>query len=443
MVSGRTTTGSPGPKEQTVFETLLADGLTARTPKGHRRGAHRWVTPAQTHERVRRLMPAMGMTRVAHVTGLDVIGIPVTMVCRPNARSLAVAQGKGVDRISAEVSGMMESLEHFHAERPALDLRLATFAEIVLDGPVVDLAGLQQWPDSGFHPQLKMLWTQGTDLLQGERVWLPYDAVHLDGTPPAPPGSGCFVVSSHGLASGNHPAEALLASLCEVVERDSVAQWHGLSAAARRATRLDLDSVDSEVCQRLIERYGKAEVDLGVWDVSSDLGVATFYCQAVDHRPNPWRPMPASEGLGCHPSREVALIRALTEAAQTRLTAISGARDDLSRRHYRHVQSQQGTAALLQRLHDDAAQRSYAQVVDIDHETFEEDLRYLYDRLLRGGAERLVAIDLTHPALGIPVVKAVVPGCRGFGDFGGGIRRPRKPRPTPRTPRPGRREGLE
>ncbi len=35
-----------------------------------------------------------------------------------------------------------------------------------------------------------------------------------------------------------------------------------------------------------------------------------------------------SSAVGCHPVREIALLRALTEAAQSRLTYIAGSRDD-------------------------------------------------------------------------------------------------------------------
>ena len=59
----------------------------------------------------------MGITRIANVTGLDRIGIPVVMVCRPNARSIAVSQGKGLDMDAAIVSGLMESAELYHAEQ--------------------------------------------------------------------------------------------------------------------------------------------------------------------------------------------------------------------------------------------------------------------------------------------------------------------------------------
>jgi hypothetical protein len=43
------------------------------------------------------LKDVFGVTRIANLTGLDGTGIPVVMVCRPNARSSAVFNGKGVD----------------------------------------------------------------------------------------------------------------------------------------------------------------------------------------------------------------------------------------------------------------------------------------------------------------------------------------------------------
>src|SRR5690349_5920121 len=92
----------------------LDESFRSRTPKLQ---FGRGVPPEETLERIRPLMPLAGITRVADVTWLDTIGIPVVMVVRPNARSLSVAQGKGLNIIAARVSGIMESLECFHAER--------------------------------------------------------------------------------------------------------------------------------------------------------------------------------------------------------------------------------------------------------------------------------------------------------------------------------------
>src|ERR1700722_10126568 len=85
--------------------------------KGYKSGTHRLVSPAETLARARPLLPMMGITRIANVTGLDTIGIPVMMACRPNSRSVAVTQGKGLDLDAARASAVMESIEGYHPER--------------------------------------------------------------------------------------------------------------------------------------------------------------------------------------------------------------------------------------------------------------------------------------------------------------------------------------
>lgn len=71
----------------------MTDRLTV---KGFRQGTDRLVPPQATLDATRRCLPAMGVTHVADVTGLDIIGLPVFMAYRPNSRGLAVAQGKGL-----------------------------------------------------------------------------------------------------------------------------------------------------------------------------------------------------------------------------------------------------------------------------------------------------------------------------------------------------------
>ena len=92
-------------------------------------GTHRLIPPQETIDRVRHVLPVMGITRVANVTGLDTIGIPVVMVCRPNSRSISVSQGKGCDISAAKASGLMESVESYHAEHISLPLKLGCFEE--------------------------------------------------------------------------------------------------------------------------------------------------------------------------------------------------------------------------------------------------------------------------------------------------------------------------
>jgi len=72
----------------------------------------------------------MGITRLGNLTGLDRIGIPVTVAVRPNSRSVSVSQGKGVDVLQALASAMMEAVELFHGEDIAAYTRVATYREL-------------------------------------------------------------------------------------------------------------------------------------------------------------------------------------------------------------------------------------------------------------------------------------------------------------------------
>src|SRR5213079_3170791 len=112
------------------------------TLKVLRRGTHRSASLDDTLKRAMPLAPVMGITRVANVTGLDSVGIPVVMVCRPNSRSVAVSQGKGIDLASARASGLMEAVELYHAETITLPLRLATYEELRYQHNVVEVDDL-------------------------------------------------------------------------------------------------------------------------------------------------------------------------------------------------------------------------------------------------------------------------------------------------------------
>jgi ribosomal protein S12 methylthiotransferase accessory factor len=271
----------------------------------------------------------MGITRVADVTGLDIIGVPVVMVTRPAARSLSVSQGKGLTLAAAQASGLMESVEHWHAEHIQLPLKLGTVNELRFRHRLLDVSALPRLSIGAFHDNLRLFWVTGLDLSEGAPTWVPFEIVHTDYSLPLIAGTGSFLMSSSGLASGNHPLEAISHALCELVERDAATLWHVSGEAHQRRTRIDLSTVDDPGCREVLNKYEVAGVAVFVWDITSNIGVPAFSCTIVDRDPNPNRPIAPMGGYGCHPSRGVALLRALTEAAQSRLTVITGARDDV------------------------------------------------------------------------------------------------------------------
>jgi YcaO-like protein with predicted kinase domain len=378
-------------------------------------GTHRTVEPSRTLERLLPLLPQVGVTRVAVITGLDVIGIPVVMVCRPNGRSLSVSQGKGVDLTAAKVSGIMEALEAWHAERVLLPLRLATYRELREVARVVDVDRLPRPSWSRFHSDLSILWIEGTEVVGGERIWLPYECVHLDFRVPGPQGSGCFLGNGTGLAAGNTLLEAVSHGLCETVERDAFALWDELGREERSARRVDLDTVDDPGCRRLLGTCERAGVGVAAWDLTTDVGLPVFSVTIVDRRAVALRRLPAAIGGGCHPDRAVALSRALTEAAQSRLTLIAGSRDDCPPAYYRRIRDAAAIGAHVARL-DGGAERAFADVAHVPAASVDADVAHELDRLRAAGIEQAILVDLTRPEVGVPVLRMVVPGLEGWTD---------------------------
>ncbi len=380
--------------------------------KVYRVGTHRSVAPEETIRRAWRLAPIMGITRIGNVTGLDVVGLPVVTVIRPNARSLAVAQGKGLSLAAAKASGLMESIESYHAETITLPLRYCSLNELRYAERVLDPS---QWPavaTSSFHPNLRLLWCEGRDLMDGGPAFVPYELVHADYTWPQPAGSGSFAASSNGLASGNHLLEAISHAVCEVVERDANSLWMFRQPSDRESRRLDLSTIDDAACRDVIGKFAAASLEVSAWDMTTDISIASFYCAIFDAADDPTRWLPPAAGAGCHPSRAIALLRALTEAAQTRLVQISGSRDDVGRDSY----TRHRYGSVLDDLRAHAGRpgpRNFRDAPDCDVDTFEDDVAWLLSRLRQAGVNHVVAIDLTKEAFKLPVVRVVIPGLEG------------------------------
>jgi len=388
-----------------VFQLPLTGGPEA--PKKHRAGTHRLVSPEETLESVRRFLPVMGITRVADITGLDVIGLPVVTVCRPNSRAVTVSLGKGLDLAAARASGVMESIEAFMAERITQPLVLGSVNDLRSSHPLADVDLLPRTTDSVYRPDAPILWIEGRELFTGTPRWVPYEMVHTAYTLPRPTGTGCFIATSNGLASGNHLLEAISHAICETVERDA-ATVHSVRAPADAAScRIDPRTVDDPGCGEALDRLDRAGMSVAIWDMTSDIGIPAFTC-LIAEGPPPVRMADSDEGMGCHPDRNVALLRALTEAAQGRLAAISGGRDEPTRWDVQPEPGQQPEPDLA-----GEPVRDFASVPAFASDSFDADVSWELGQLRAAGLSEAVVVDLTREEFGLPVVRVIIPGLEG------------------------------
>jgi ribosomal protein S12 methylthiotransferase accessory factor len=383
---------------------------TKGSNKAFRTGAHLLIEPAETLSRVMPLMSGLGITRIANVTGLDRIGIPVVMVCRPNSRSIAVSQGKGISLDAAKASGLMESVESWHAERIELPLKLGSFEDLSSNHQLIDINRLPTLRGSHYRPTMPILWIESINLLHQENPWLPYEIVHTFYTHPAPAGSGCFAQSSNGLASGNHYLEAVSHAICECVERDASSLWHHQNKAGREATKLDLDTISDTICRELLTQLDAANLAVTVWNTTTDTGIPSFECVLLDKRQSLAHP---GQGAGCHPSKAIALARALTEAVQVRTTYIAGSRDDLSHTEYAPANLEQKNQMFRDLVGQAPGMVDFNSIASQEFETFTQDVDWLLMQLRNVGIDQVLCVDLSKAAIDIPVVRVVIPGLEG------------------------------
>ena len=358
-------------------------------------GTHRVRHPEHTWEIIAPRLARFGITRIADVTGLDTLGVPVVMSVRPLATTLSVSQGKGQSIQLARISAAMEAIELWHAEQvrpPASACGRAAARDLALPYCLADVTE----PGSLIGDATPLDWVDATGMLTGTRVPVPADAVVYRRSADRPWQPAGLEWNSNGLASGNDWHEACLHALYEVVERDSAC---GPDRDA--AVPVDVRTIDDPGCAALVERILGAGATLAVGLLPSRLGVPVF-------RAAVWSPeFPVTSlGWGAHGDAGVALSRAVTEAAQSRLTAIVGSRDDLPR-VYDHVRTSGGHSPAEQ-----APGRPWSRIADgltVGFDDIAAELRWLCEASARVTGREPLAVDLSTED-DFAVVKVFAPG---------------------------------
>jgi ribosomal protein S12 methylthiotransferase accessory factor len=254
------------------------------------------------------LLEALGVTRLARVTGMDRSGVEVFAAIRPDGHVLQVTQGKGASQRAAAWSAVGEAAELEAAEQ--VDPRRLVFCPgDALDGLVLDDDGLSR------------AWVDGRRLSDGARVWVAAERVFC---PPAGRvwlGPSVRSWTSTGLGAHRSFGRAVRHAALEVWERHALAQalpggWTpalvARSAVAWRSpevARLEARGFRVVACVLAMRPLPLA-------------GVLLFDVQEGA--------VPLTAGYACRFTAAEALTAALLEAAQTRLTEIHGARDDVA-----------------------------------------------------------------------------------------------------------------
>lgn len=379
-----------------------------RAAKSYWQGTHRTASPEETLERIRPYFKSIGLTRIANITGLDRIGIPVTIGIRPNSRSVVTSSGKGSTLDAAVVSAAMESIELYCAEMIDLPEITLSYAQLAQKYPVIALEHLHLRETSLFNVNQLEQWCLGWDIIQQTRVAVPVQAVSMNYSRfwyQDFANLGSFEMGSNGLASGNHFLEALSSALYEVIERDAVSCHLEAFWQTNRLRRVRLETIASPLVLDLLAKFEAAQVVPILFDCTVDTEIPVYRAYLYD----PSGRAPNSHGYGAHLDPEVAMLRALTEAAQTRAIVISGARDDLFHQYYTTLRIKRNSSYEASNLASNPPTIDARGRVSEATGSFEEDIEIILKKLQRGGVNQVIVFDLTPPDWDISIVRVIVP----------------------------------
>jgi len=372
--------------------------------KAYNNETQRAVPLEETLARIEPKVPAAGITRVADITNLDRIGIPVFSCIRPTAESgaITVYNGKGATVEESRISAIMEGIERYSSEIHDRRIEMMTYPEMTLHGRVLDPKDLIL-PEGADTDHL-LPWFEGYDIANDEPIFVPAHAVFH----PLPPRyRPLFRTTTNGLASGNTREEAIFHALAEVIERDA---WSLVEAS--RYTGLSVVDIDDESLTGMQKKFADAQVEVTVRDITSDIGIPTMAAVADDVLLRD--PTLLTIGIGTHTSARIAVMRALTEVAQSRLTQIHGAREDTTLADLRKKMGYDRAKRINAYWFKDNGQVAYPKIPSYDSDDFVKDIRFAIDALNKQGLDRVIVVDLTREEIGVPVVRVIVPGLEVF-----------------------------
>ena len=380
--------------------------LVRSAPKIGGTGVHRTVSARATCRRMEPLLSRIGVTRIADITGLDRIGIPVYSCVRPSAHknSVSITCGKGASRSQARAGAIMEAIEYCCAEPGELPGRVESYERLACSENALDPSELNLPVWTPYRPDRPIEWYPARELMTGESCWVPANAVFHPYIPAGP----LMILrgSTNGLASGNIPEEAICHGLAELIERDSwslcwVRVGHGMGD---RYPGVDLADAPASV-RRLIDSFDRAGVRLFLRDIASELKVPAYYAASFEQVAHG---VLAHEGMGAHPDPEVALTRAITEAAQSRAADIQGSREDIA--YWRRRAGNGKVTGTEWSLTRPAFTRSSLKTSGRRHSDIRDDILWMAERLACFDLRRILVADLTKSDLDVSVVRVLVPG---------------------------------
>ncbi len=373
--------------------------------------SHRVCQPEETLKNNEEKLKTAGITRITDITDLDRVGIPVFSAIRPRAQEGAVSvyAGKGAEKKQAEASAMMEGFERYSAEMQESD------KEKIIVSSIEDMCGEKfiNPKDMYLPPNITddildvtvLEWYPCIDIVSEEEYYVPANGIFHPYIPSNKSATPLFRANTNGLASGNVLEEAVLHGIFEVIERDA---WSIFELVHKNRRQIDNDSIENEVIRDLLDKFKAQSINVKLMDITSDIGVCTVTASSDDDVLRD--PALLSLGVGTHLNPDIAIIRALTEVAQSRATQIHGTREDTTRANFMRHAGYDRMKKINRQYYDDEEEKiKRFDMVDLSSTSLKKDIETCKENLVNCGLDKILYADLTRDEIGISACRVVIP----------------------------------
>ncbi|WP_406659890.1 YcaO-related McrA-glycine thioamidation protein [Methanolobus sp. ZRKC3] len=374
-------------------------------------GTQRVLDEKGTLEKTKSNLDKIGVTRIASITDLDRVGIPVFSAIRPSSAdgAISVYSGKGSVEGQARISAMMESFERCLAERKGVNRNVTE--DVAVPHTINSYDGIREIIDA-IDPNTLLLpeacsrdqlieWMIGWDLMKNQEVAVPANAVYH---PYDNPGQTLklFRSNTNGLAAGNTIEEAIFHGLLEVIERDALSTAEFNRHPEKQIILTEEDGDNYEILQKFKEK----DIEVKLWLLAHDTDITTVVAATDDIKLKD--PALLVMGAGSHLKPEIAVRRALTEAAQSRVVQIHGAREDTNREEFVRNIGYDRMKRLNNYWYEDRETTTLAEMKDISKDNPAQSIDVTLEQLGRI-ADRAIVVDLSRESIPVPVIRVIIP----------------------------------
>ena len=373
------------------------------------KGTHRIIPPNETIKNNEEKCKIAGITRITEITHLDRIGLPVFSAIRPTSQdgAISIYGGKGISSEHAKASAMMEGFERYSAEKQCENLVTGTVSEISSKGNTIDVESLNLPKD--FKKEnielFNLEWNICHDLISGDDYYVPSNAIYHPYVLEDNSCKSLFKSNTNGLASGTSLEEAILHGMFEVIERDA---WSIFELTHKNYKQIDLDSIESETVNDAISKFSENDIKIKLMDFTADVNIPTIAASADDTLLKDAGLL--TLGIETHLDPEVAVLRALTEVAQSRATQIHGAREDTVRADFARTAGYERMKRINKYYFQEEDEK--IRLSDIENrstDSITKDIDIVLDELKSNEIEHVLYYDLTRPELNVNVVRVIIP----------------------------------